>query len=119
MRRTIPKYAAEHWPRINEVVEAFKTIAAKYDATPAQITIAWLLAQGSDIIPIPGSKQIKYIEENLGANDIKLKDEDIKELRKISEAANDDLREFPRFGAAMMKYTYAETLALSEWKGEA
>jgi aryl-alcohol dehydrogenase-like predicted oxidoreductase len=55
--------------------------------TASQLTLAWLMAQGEDIFPIPGTKKLKYLEENLGAFDVKLSPEENKELRALIEAA--------------------------------
>lgn len=100
-RRGVPRFGPDNWPKINKLIDAFQAIASKYSATPAQLTIAWLLSQGDDIIPIPGSKQIKYIEENLGAASLlnKLKEEDLKELRTLANAIDKDLSGFDRYPA--------------------
>jgi len=90
-RRTVPRYAPKNWPRINKLVEAFQEIGNKYKATAVQVTLAWLLRQGDDIIPIPGSKQLKYVEENLFSLDIELSRDDLKTLRELAGEVNADL----------------------------
>jgi len=115
-RRTVPKYAAKNWPRINKLVDAFREIGAKYDATPAQVTLAWLLKQGDNTIPIPGSKQIKYVEENLGALDLTLSEEDLKSIRNLADEVNEDLGQDARYEASMLAPTQKETPPLSTWK---
>ena len=60
-------------------MDNISAFAAKKNCTPGQLTLAWLLAQGDDIIPIPGTKRIKYLEENWGALNVKLSDEEVKE----------------------------------------
>jgi len=114
-RRGVPRYAAENWPRINNLVDSFKTIAAKYNATPAQLGIAWLLTQGSDIIPIPGSKQLKYVEENLAAATLveKLKEEDLLEIRKLANEVNKDFEGFQRYPQEYVASVLQETPAES------
>jgi len=86
-RKVIPRYADQNFPKILEMVDKLKVIASKYNATTSQIALAWLLAQGDDIIPIPGSKKMKCNEENLGAIRITLKKEDIEEVGRICEVA--------------------------------
>ncbi|KAJ8093195.1 hypothetical protein PM082_020680 [Marasmius tenuissimus] len=83
-RRTIPKYFAENFPKILSVVDRLGDIGKKHDATPGQVTLAWILAQGDDIIVIPGTKKIKYVKENMGATKV---DED-SQIRKLAEEAD-------------------------------
>ena len=66
-----------------QLVSEIEKIAAEKKCTPAQLALAWVLAQGKDVAPIPGTKHIKYLEENVGALNIKLTTED---LRRLSEA---------------------------------
>lgn len=113
-RRTIPKYAAKNWSRINKLIDAFGEIGNKYNATPAQVTLAWLLKQGDDIIPIPGSKQIKYVDENLGAIDLTLSEDDLRTVRKLADEVNEDLGQDQRYPD--MTNILRETPPLSEWK---
>ncbi|KAF8317876.1 Aldo keto reductase [Clavulina sp. PMI_390] len=100
-RRMIPKFSEKNFPRILALVDALRTIGVAHNnATPAQVTIAWIMAQGDDIIPLVGSKQIGYTEENLGAAAVKLSDQELKDIRKlvdeIEEHMGDDLR-MPEF----------------------
>lgn len=73
---------------------------------PGQLTLAWLLAQGEDIIPIPRTKKIKYLEENLGALDVKLSMEEEKEIRGLVEGAEVHGTRYPE---AMMASLFADT----------
>ncbi|KAJ6588999.1 NADP-dependent oxidoreductase domain-containing protein [Mycena capillaripes] len=84
-RRTVPKYSAENFPKILDVVSRLKSIGEKHNATSGQVTLAWILAQGPEFVVIPGTKKIKYLEENLGAAAIKLTKEEIAAVRKIAE----------------------------------
>ena len=59
-------------------------LAKRKQCTPSQLALAWLLAQGKDVVPIPGTKRVKYLEENVGALDVQLSPED---LRRIDEIA--------------------------------
>ena len=58
-------------------------MAAEKGCTTAQLALAWVLAQGEDIVPIPGTRHIKYLDENIGALDVKLTQEDLKRLHEI------------------------------------
>ncbi|KAF8316051.1 Aldo/keto reductase [Clavulina sp. PMI_390] len=117
-RRGVPKFKPENWPRINKLVDSFKELANKYEATPAQVALAWLLKQGDDVIPIPGSKQIPYVEENWASLELldKISEEDLKVIRVLADEINSDLRGDARYPHASMGTLYAETLPLSQWK---
>jgi len=67
-----PRFAPENFARNRALVERVEAIAEEKDCTPAQLVLAWLLAQGSDVIPIPGTKRIARLEENLGALQVQL-----------------------------------------------
>ncbi|KAJ7186833.1 NADP-dependent oxidoreductase domain-containing protein [Mycena filopes] len=84
-RLTIPKYSAANFPKILDVVSRLESIGEKHKATSGQVTLAWILAQGPEFVVIPGTKKIKYLEENLGASKIKLSKEEIAAVRKIAE----------------------------------
>ena len=83
-RRCSPRFQGENFQRNLELVERVREIASEKGATPGQLALAWLLAQGQDIVPIPGTKRRKYLEENVGALDVRLTEED---LGRIEEAA--------------------------------
>ncbi len=89
-----PRFEEENFRKNLELVERVKEIAAEKDATPGQLALAWVLAQGDDIVPIPGTKRRKYLEENAAAADLSLTDDD---LRRIEEA-------MPRGSAAGDRY---------------
>lgn len=110
-RRVIPKYSNENFPKILELVNKIKAIGEKHGATPGQVTLAWLLAQGEDIIPIPGTKKIKYAEQNMGALKVQLTKEDTEFIRKAiadTEIIGD------RYPAQIMGMLYADTPELTE-----
>jgi aryl-alcohol dehydrogenase-like predicted oxidoreductase len=69
------------------LVNQFKALADKKGCTTAQLSLAWLLKQGDDIIPIPGTKTVKYLEENWGALKVHLTDDEELEIRKFVESA--------------------------------
>jgi len=84
-RRFIPRFSAENFPKNLALVDRVRDLAAAKDATASQLALAWLLAQGDDIIPIPGTKRIKYIEENVAALKVELSQEETATLRKLTE----------------------------------
>ncbi|MCE7066327.1 aldo/keto reductase [Dyadobacter sp. CY326] len=71
-RRTLPRYQQEYADNNAKLVSGFAEIAAGKNCSPAQLALAWVLAQGEDIIPIPGTKKRKYLEENAGAVEVEL-----------------------------------------------
>jgi aryl-alcohol dehydrogenase-like predicted oxidoreductase len=71
-RRRNPRFNAENFQHNLQLVDMVKEIATTNQATPAQVALAWLLRQGKDIVPIPGTKRVRYLEENAGAADLKL-----------------------------------------------
>jgi aryl-alcohol dehydrogenase-like predicted oxidoreductase len=83
-RRQSPRFQGENFQKNLELVERVKEIAATKHVTPAQLALAWLLAQGPDIVPIPGTKHRQYLKENVAALGITLTRED---LERIDEAA--------------------------------
>jgi len=84
-RKRAPRFSAENFPKNLELVAAISKLAKKKGCTSGQLCLAWLLAQGDDILPIPGTKKIKYLEENLGSLDVKLSKEDVEDIRKEVE----------------------------------
>lgn len=81
----MPRYSEENFPAIQKLLEVIKTVAQKKGTTPTQTTLAWLLAREPSVIPIPGTRSIKYLEENTASADIHLTDE---ENKLITDAAN-------------------------------
>ncbi|HMG67721.1 MAG TPA: aldo/keto reductase [Chitinophagaceae bacterium] len=82
-RRTLPRFDNEHWKNNKQLVDEFASIAQSKNCTPAQLALAWVLAQGDDMIPIPGTKRRKYLEENAAAVDIVLKRNDLNEIENV------------------------------------
>jgi aryl-alcohol dehydrogenase-like predicted oxidoreductase len=83
-RRTLPRFDDQHLAANMGIVEAVRAVAARHDTTPARIALAWVLAQGSDVVPIPGTKRRKYLDDNLGAVGINLTAEDLTELDSLA-----------------------------------
>lgn len=81
-RRQQPRFQGDNFYKNLKIVEAIKKIADAKDVNPSQIALAWVLAQGKDIVPIPGTKTLKYLKENIAAIDIKLSEDELKDLNK-------------------------------------
>jgi aryl-alcohol dehydrogenase-like predicted oxidoreductase len=82
-RRNHPRFQGENFTRNLELVEKVKQLAAEAGITASQLALAWVLAQGEDIVPIPGTKRRKYLEENAAAVDVTLAPELVEKLRNI------------------------------------
>ncbi|KAI4242263.1 MAG: hypothetical protein L6R40_004134 [Gallowayella cf. fulva] len=110
-RRHAPRFSEENFPKNLQLVEQLKAIAERKKCTTGQLTLAWLLAQGEDVIPIPGTKRIGYLEENLGSLDVRLSGEEVAEIRRAVEAAEVHGVRYP---PAMMGALFADTPPLEE-----
>lgn len=86
-RTTAPRFAAEHFEQNLKLVQKLEELAGRKGCTPGQLSLAWLLAQGEDVIPIPGTKKVEYLEENLGALDVELTEGEAAEVRKVVDEA--------------------------------
>ena len=95
MRRGLPRFQGENFQRNLDLVAKVQELAAAKGVTPGQLALAWLLAQGNDVAPIPGTKRRKYLSENLGAADLTLTPED---LAALDEA-------FPAESVSGQRYT--------------
>jgi len=85
-RRTNPRFSPENVEKNQQLVEVVKRVALRRSATPAQVALAWVLAQGHDVVPIPGTKRVKYLEDNVGAVDVLLDPDDLRELGALEAA---------------------------------
>jgi aryl-alcohol dehydrogenase-like predicted oxidoreductase len=83
-RRNSPRFQGENFQRNLDLVRHIEELAAQKHCKPAQLALAWVLAQGKDIVPIPGTKHRKYLEENIEAAKIKLTAKDLKQINKIA-----------------------------------
>lgn len=83
MRRRVPRFQGEHLERNVALVKALGAIAARCGCTPAQLALAWLLAQGDDIVPIPGTKRRTYLEENVAAASLALPAADLADVSAL------------------------------------
>jgi aryl-alcohol dehydrogenase-like predicted oxidoreductase len=98
-RRQLPRFSGEHLKNNQLLAKAFAEMANNKNCTPAQLSLAWVLARGNNIIPIPGTKHRKYLEENAGAIEITLTPGDMEEIETL-------LIRFPNIGSR-----YTETFA--------
>ncbi len=105
-RGMLPRFSAENFPKNLKLVDGINGIAAKKGCTAGQLTLAWLLAQGPDIIPIPGTKKIKYLEENMAALNVKVTASENAEIRKAVEGAEVQGQRYPE---QMMGRCFADT----------
>jgi aryl-alcohol dehydrogenase-like predicted oxidoreductase len=90
-RKLLPRFTGDHWKNNKELAIAFDELAAGKKCTPAQLALAWILAQGKHIIPIPGTRHRKYLEENAGAVNVDLTSIDLKDIETL-------LTRFPNTG---------------------
>ena len=88
-RKTNPRFMGENFQKNLSAVEEVEAVARELDATPAQVAIAWLLAQGDDIAPIPGTKRVARLEENIAADQIELSAEQLDRLNNLPAPAGE------------------------------
>jgi aryl-alcohol dehydrogenase-like predicted oxidoreductase len=93
-RRLSPRFQGENFNRNLKLVEKVSSIAREKNCTPSQLALAWVMAQGEHIFPIPGTKRIKYLEENIGALDITFTAAELGEINNV----------FPKDAAAGLRY---------------
>src|SRR5689334_20549297 len=96
-RRNSPRFQGENFQRNLDLVRHIESVARQKQCTPSQLALAWLLARGNDIVPIPGTKRVTYLEENVGALDVNLTAED---LARIDAIAPRDVAAGARYPAA-------------------
>ncbi len=99
-RRHNPRFQGENFEHNIQIVKKIEEIAAEKNCKPAQLVLAWVLAQGNDIAPIPGTKKIKYLDENVGALKVHLTKED---LGRLDKAAPRGIAKGLRYPEAVMK----------------
>ena len=99
-RRNSPRFQGENFYRNLELVKRIEEIAREKKATPSQLALAWVLSRGKDVVPIPGTKRRKYLEENAAAVRIRLTPED---LRRIDQVAPPGVAAGDRYAAASMR----------------
>ena len=99
-RRFSPRFQGENFQKNLDLVRRVEEIAAEKKCKPSQLALAWVLAQGEDVVPIPGTKHRKYLEENVAALDVKLTEDD---LRRIDEVIPHDAAAGSRYPEHMMQ----------------
>lgn len=99
-RRNSPRFMGENFQKNLELVDKVREIASEKGVSPAQLALAWLLHQGEDIVPIPGTKRRRYLEENIAAIEIELTEDD---LRRIDEVAPKGAAAGERYNEASMR----------------
>lgn len=87
-RRTVPRFQGDNLGRNLELVAVVKETAAAHGVTPGQVALAWLAAQGDDVVTIPGTKRRTYLEENVGAVDVSLSADDLARLDDLTPAGD-------------------------------
>jgi aryl-alcohol dehydrogenase-like predicted oxidoreductase len=106
-RKFAPRFSAENFPKNLQLVDKIKSIADKKGVTASQLTLAWLMAQGDDIFPIPGTTKIDRLQENLDALKIKLSSQEEKEIRQACEDAEIHGGRYPE---AFSAYCFVDTV---------
>jgi aryl-alcohol dehydrogenase-like predicted oxidoreductase len=105
-RAFAPRFSKENFPKNLKLADQLFSIAQRKGVTPAQLTLAWLMAQGQDIFPIPGTTKVERLKENLGAFEVKLSEQEVGEIRKAVEAAEVGGTRYPE---SFMQACYADT----------
>jgi aryl-alcohol dehydrogenase-like predicted oxidoreductase len=99
-RRNAPRFQGENFQKNLEMVARIEEIAAEKNCTPAQLALAWVLAQGEDIVPIPGTKRRRYLEENVAALDVEITAADLKRIDEIAPQGVAAGTRYPEAGMA-------------------
>jgi aryl-alcohol dehydrogenase-like predicted oxidoreductase len=102
-RRMSPRFQGENLQRNIELADRVVELAKRKGCTPSQLALAWVLAQGEDMVPIPGTKRRKYLEENVAATDIELTPEDVAEIEKVSPKGAVAGARYPEGGMAFVE----------------
>ncbi|MEW1836240.1 aldo/keto reductase [Microbacterium sp. NPDC079995] len=88
-RRNNPRFEGDALAANLRIVEVIEGVARDADATPAQVALAWLLAQGEDIVPIPGTRKLERVDENIGATELALSDDQVRRLSEVAPPVGD------------------------------
>jgi aryl-alcohol dehydrogenase-like predicted oxidoreductase len=99
-RRDNPRFQGANFDRNLELVERVEELAAEKDVSPGQLALAWVLARGEDVVPIPGTTRVEHLEENVAALEIELTEDDLSELESV----------FPKGAAAGDRYADMSTV---------
>jgi aryl-alcohol dehydrogenase-like predicted oxidoreductase len=88
-RKSNPRFTGDNFEKNLRIVDEVEAVASELDATPAQVALAWLIAQGDDIAPIPGTKRVSRVEENTAADRIELSVEQTARLNDLTPATGE------------------------------
>ncbi len=111
-RRNSPRFQGENFTKNLALAEKIRTIAAAKGITPGQLALAWVLAQGDAIVPIPGTKHLRYLEENIAAGSVVISEAETKEIDRLlpkGAAAG------ARYPESMMKLINRQPLKAGNW----
>lgn len=108
-RKFAPRFSKENFPKNLKLVDQLSELAKKKSVTPTQLVLAWIMAQGPDVFPIPGTTKVERLKENIGSLDVKLSKEEEQEIRKSCESAEISGSRYPE---AFMAALYADTAPL-------
>lgn len=111
----MPRFSAENFPKNLELVEKLSAIAKEKGCATGQLTLAWLMEQGADVIPIPGTKKVKYLEENLGSLKVVLSEGDVREIREAVEGC---VTSGDRYPGVMAQVCFGDTPELEAEGGK-
>ncbi|KAH0844231.1 hypothetical protein AYO21_06240 [Fonsecaea monophora] len=110
-RRFAPRFSEENFPKNIKLVDDIKALADEKGCTPGQLVLAFLMAQGDDILPIPGTTRIKNFDENIASLNVKITPEDNAKIRKVIDAAEVHGARYPE---AFAKALFVDTVPLKE-----
>jgi aryl-alcohol dehydrogenase-like predicted oxidoreductase len=102
-RRANPRYSEENLRHNLELVRRLRSLAEEVGGTPVQLALRWLLEQGDDVVPIPGTKRVKYLEENVGATDIDITEEQLRRLDELFPLGAVAGERYPEAGMASVE----------------
>lgn len=108
IRRPMPRFSPDNWPKNLALLDALRAEAQSAEATPAQVALAWLLAKGEDLVPIPGTTSLEHLEENFHAAEIALPDDAV---ARLDAAINQDTVSGPRYPAKVQPEIDTEEFA--------
>ena len=101
VRRQMPRFQGENFQRNLALVDRVKDLAARKGISPAQLALAWVLSRGTDIVPIPGTRRLEKLEENIGALSVRLSPEDLRDLDQVAPVG---VAQGDRYAAPMMAH---------------
>lgn len=108
-RRAMPRFSAANFPKNLELVDKLSALAKEKGCTTGQLTLAWLMKQGEDVIPIPGTKKVQHLEANVGSLRVELSEGEVREIR---EAVEGSVTSGDRYPAVWAKLCFGDTPVL-------